>query len=137
MHLFRTLKIEAVLTTLPGRYDSSKRSSCSLSGLSSGRSIVPGWRPSCQARCQVVVAAYIREPEIAALKQERQLLVVESQKGQNRRVNIIDVDRILDCFEPDLVRGADHFAAADPAARHPHRESIRVVVASASITSAV
>ena len=43
-----------------------------------------------------MVAANIREPEIAALKQERQFLVVESQKSQNRRVNIIDVDRVLD-----------------------------------------
>jgi hypothetical protein len=53
-----------------------------------------------------MVTAYVCKPEISALKQERQFLVIESQKSQNRRVNIIGVDRILDRFEPDLVRGA-------------------------------
>src|SRR5205823_4540958 len=55
--------------------------------------------------------------------------VVEPKEPEDRRVEVVDVQPILDGMEAELVRRADRLAAADSPARHPHRESGRVVIA--------
>ena len=40
------------------------------------------------------VSAYVGQPEVAALELERQLRVVDAQAVQDRRVQVVDVDRV-------------------------------------------
>jgi len=48
---------------------------------------------------------------------------------QDRRLEVVDVDRVLDCVEAKFVRGAQGNARLDAAAGQPEGEGIAVVVA--------
>ena len=76
------------------------------------------------------MAVHVSETVIAALVAEGQLGVLDPQQVQQGRVQIVDVNRVFDDVEAELVGRPESDPRLDPAARHPHRESLRVVVAS-------
>lgn len=73
---------------------------------------------------------HIREAVVAALETEGELLVVEAEAMEDCRVQIVDVNLVLCYVEAKLVRFTDSHARFDTAACQPHRERLRVVVAS-------
>ena len=75
------------------------------------------------------LAADVGQAEIAAGMAERQPLVVEAQEMQDRRLQVVDVDRVFDDVKPEVVGRAVDNARLDAAAGHPHREGLRMVVA--------
>src|SRR5436190_18410035 len=75
------------------------------------------------------VALDIRETEIAPGVFESELLVIESQQRENRRVQIVDVHLVLHCLVTVVIRLAVAEPAEDAAAGHPERETFIVVVA--------
>ena len=48
-------------------------------------------------------AVHVGQAEVAAAVAVRQLLVVEAQQVQDRRVQVVDVDPVLDRLEAELV----------------------------------
>ena len=68
---------------------------------------------------------HVGQAEVAALILVGQLRMVDAQAVQNRGVQVVNVNRVLD----DVVAKSSVFAVAsrrlDPAAGHPHREAAR------------
>src|ERR1051326_7561255 len=77
------------------------------------------------------VSSHICEPEIAAAIAVGQLGVVDAEQEQNRGMNVVDVNRLLDGLEAEVVRGAVDRPALYRASGQPHREPKRVVIAAA------
>ena len=75
------------------------------------------------------VAVDVGQAEVAAGVTVGQPRVVEAQAVQHRGVQVVDVDRLLDGAEAELVGRAVNVAAVDAAAGHPHREAVVIVVA--------
>ena len=65
--------------------------------------------------------------------QERDVDVIQSQRIENRGVEIEHVGPLVDRAQTDLVRCADGLAALDAASRHPHRKSPGIVIASLAL----
>src|SRR5690606_14931928 len=65
--------------------------------------------------------------------EERQAVRVEPHLRQDRRVQVLDVERLLDGLVAELVGRADRDAAADAAAGEPHREARGIVVAAGAL----
>src|SRR5436190_12701924 len=74
------------------------------------------------------LARHIRQPKIAALKAIRELLMVQTEKVQNARVEIIHVHRVFGDPPAEFIRLANHLSAAHAAASHPHAESDRMMI---------
>jgi hypothetical protein len=55
--------------------------------------------------------------------------MIQPQQGQHGCMEVIGVYLSSNRMESNWVRGADHFAAFDPAPRHPGRKSVGVVIA--------
>src|SRR5579883_3077049 len=55
--------------------------------------------------------------------------MVEPQAPKNRGVQVVHVRSLLDGPQSDVVRAADNLAGLDAAARHPHTEAPRIMVA--------
>src|SRR6266487_2082958 len=77
------------------------------------------------------VARHIGESEVPSGVAISQTLVVEAQKVQNRRVQVVDVHRILRGPEAKFVGRAIHRAALHAATSEPHAEAVVIVVAAA------
>src|SRR5262249_50225411 len=75
------------------------------------------------------VAVDIGQPIIAALEAIDEPGVIEAEQMQDRRLQIVDVDLVLDHFEAKLIGLAVAVAAARAAAGQPTREAIGIVVA--------
>ena len=58
--------------------------------------------------------------------------MVEAEQVQDGRVQVVDVDLVLDGVVAELVGRAVDDAALEAAAGHPHREAERVVIAADS-----
>src|SRR5262249_62136257 len=65
------------------------------------------------------LARHVGQAEVAARVAVSQFLVIEAQKGQDRRLQIMDVDLLLDRSEAELVRRSVDVAALDAAAGQP------------------
>ncbi len=74
-------------------------------------------------------SVHIGEAVIASLEPERQLGVIETQKLQNGRVQIVYVNAIFGRVEAELIRLAERDSGFDATAGQPHGEAIRVMVA--------
>src|SRR3954469_24407110 len=72
---------------------------------------------------------HVRQPEIAPLKAISQLRMVKTQQVQKRRVQIMNVHRVLRGIEPKLIRLAQSQARLHTPSSHPHREGIGMVIA--------
>src|SRR5882762_1570685 len=66
---------------------------------------------------------------VAAVVKEGQLLVLHAQQAQNRRVDVVDVRIAFHRPQTDFICCAVGCAGFDPSARHPHRETPRIMVA--------
>ena len=73
---------------------------------------------------------YVRQAEVAALGTEGQMLVVQPEEVQDRGLEVVDVDRGLDDVEAEIIGCAQGLTGFDSAASEPHRECLRVMVAS-------
>ncbi len=71
----------------------------------------------------------VSEPEVPALESIRQTLVVQAEEVENRGLEVVDVDAVLDGGEAELVGLAEGEAGFHAAAGEPHGISIDVVVA--------
>src|SRR5688572_13583107 len=70
-----------------------------------------------------------REPLVPAQMRVGQLTLVQAQLVKNGRVQVAEVDGILDGAQANGVGGPHHLATLDSAARHPHGETEIMVVA--------
>lgn len=59
--------------------------------------------------------------------------MIQSQLVQDRRVEIMDVDPVVDGLETEVVRFSVGHAPLDASARHPHRETIMVMVPAVAV----
>src|SRR6185295_17880131 len=64
-------------------------------------------------------ARHVGQAEVAALITVGEMFVIEAEEMKNRRVEIVDVDRLFRDAPADFVRLADDLSALHPAARHP------------------
>ena len=71
----------------------------------------------------------VGETEVATVEAIRQLFVVEPHQVQQRGVQIVDVDLLLDRLVAERISGSVMESALHSAAGHPDRESVWVVVA--------
>jgi hypothetical protein len=72
----------------------------------------------------------IGEPKIAAAVAVRELLVVQAELVQDRRVQVVDMDTVFDRVHAELIGRAVHHAALDAAAGQHHRKAGVVMVPS-------
>src|SRR5262245_37557814 len=74
-------------------------------------------------------AGYVGEAEVAALETISELEVVDAKQVQQRRLQVVNVDRIFDDPPANVVGLADHLASLDAAPRAPQAEGKRMMVA--------
>src|SRR5262245_39233622 len=60
--------------------------------------------------------------------------MVDSHEMQDRRVEIVHVDPVADRIPSELIGGPVHHPAFDTAARDPHGEAVRMVVAAVAVS---
>lgn len=70
----------------------------------------------------------IRQSKIAAGKSICQTFVIQTEQMQNCRMQIVNMDSILDGVPPVLIRSPIGNSRFHSATGHPHRESKRMVV---------
>ena len=73
----------------------------------------------------------VGQAEVAPLKAERELFVIESQLVQNRGVQVVNVDLLIDHFVSEIIGLPVSHAGTKATACGPHREGIDVMVPSA------
>src|SRR5690242_12904305 len=77
---------------------------------------------------------HVRQPEIPPLEEVSQLRMIQPEQSKYRRVNIVNVQRVLNGLKPEVIRSSDDLAAPDTASGHPHREPVGIVVAASAIS---
>src|SRR5579871_360000 len=75
----------------------------------------------------------VRQTEIATLEFVSQLPMVDAEEMEDRRVEIVDVHDVRDGSVAQFVGRAVADASFDASARHPHRESLDVMIAPAPL----
>src|SRR4051794_38793394 len=75
------------------------------------------------------LAVNVRQTVIAPLEAVGQLLVVQAEQVQNSRLQIVNVDGILNDVIAEVVGGAHGDAPLDSSAGQPHRIGVLMVVA--------
>lgn len=84
------------------------------------------WRSACDTFCDV---AFIQVDAFrAALVHVDDLGVIEAEQAHDGRVQVVDVELVLDRVEAELVGGTDRAPALYASAGHPHGKAGRVVV---------
>src|SRR5579871_5631727 len=71
----------------------------------------------------------VGQPEVSSGITVRELLVIEPEKPQNGRVEVVHVDRIFCRLETRFIRSAVNIPALYPSTGEPHGEAIIVMVA--------
>ena len=77
---------------------------------------------------------HISKTEIPALEAVGKFLVIEAQQVKDRRLQVVDVDRIFGDAEAEIVGGAEGEAALDAPAREPDGVGDRMVIAAQGST---
>ena len=77
----------------------------------------------------------IGQTKTATLVPKRQLLVIDTEQMQDRRLQVVQVHRILDNVVPERIRRAVAQSRLYAAAGHPKRETSRMVVATKIVTT--
>src|SRR6185369_18019597 len=85
------------------------------------------WRSSKQTLDDLAV--HIGQAKMAALKFEGQTFMIDAEQVQNRRLQIENADRVGDGVVAEIIRLAHHQSAFRAAARQPHHEIARVMIA--------
>src|SRR5262245_32321506 len=75
------------------------------------------------------IPRYVSQAEVAAVELEREPLVIESEKVQDRGVQVVDADAVFDGLVADVVGRAVGRAPLYAAAGQPIGKGVRVVVA--------
>ena len=75
------------------------------------------------------VAGYVRQAEIAPAVTVCELGVVDTQKVQDGRMQVVHVDRFVDGFPAEVVGGTVGHATFHTSAGQPHGEAVGVVIA--------
>src|SRR5437016_4888857 len=70
------------------------------------------------------------ETLVEALVEVGQFSVIQAHEVEDGGVEIGDVAAVFDGFEAEFVGGTDGLAALDAGAGEPHREAVRVMIAS-------
>src|SRR5262249_17845565 len=78
-------------------------------------------------------AGHISEAEGAALELIGKARVVDAERVENGRVQVVNVDWVFDDVVAEVVRFAEGYAGLDATAGQPHGEAPGVVVASVVI----
>src|SRR5258706_5331382 len=76
----------------------------------------------------------VGQAEVAAIVAIGQFFVVETEEPQNRGVQIMDVDLVLDSASAKFVRRTISHSAFHSATRHPHAASAAIVIAARCAT---
>src|SRR6185436_18643968 len=66
---------------------------------------------------------------VATIVQISQLLVIQAEAMEQRRMKVMNVGAILHRAKPNFIRGANHGPAANPGAGHPNGEPPWVMIA--------
>src|SRR4051812_34947886 len=74
------------------------------------------------------------QPKITSLKAERKFFMIQSQKMQHGRVEIVNVHRIFHRVEAELIRLTNTLAGLHSTAGHPHGEGIDMMIPPGGIT---
>src|SRR5690349_6427298 len=88
-----------------------------------------GWYAKSGQEFRDDAAGDVGEAVLAALKFESQLFVIKADEVQQRRVEVVDMDGILDDGVAEVVCFADGDAGLGAAAGHPDAEGIYVMIA--------
>ena len=72
---------------------------------------------------------YAGEPFVESVMVINQLLVIQSQKVQDRGMEIVDTDTVFHGLVTDLVGSSINRTALDSTPRHPHAETSRTMIA--------
>src|SRR5262249_18452597 len=75
------------------------------------------------------LSAHIGQAIVAALEAVRQAFVVEAERGQDRGLEVVDVDRVTSDAKAQLVGLAVDVASLQAAAGQEHREAVGIVIA--------
>ena len=75
------------------------------------------------------LAMNIGQPVITALKTERQSLVMKTEQVHDRRLQVMNMDRIFHNPESEFIGESIFESSLDSPSSHPHREAIWVVIA--------
>ena len=73
-------------------------------------------------------AMNIGEPVVTALEGECQALMIETEAVQQRRLNVMNVNRVSSDVKSQIIGGTVHHARFDTTARQPHGEGLGMVV---------
>ena len=76
------------------------------------------------------LAEHIGKPEVTALVGEGEVLVVQSEAVQQRGVEVVDVHLVLLGEVSEIVGRPVDDARSNPPACQPHREAVRMMIAS-------
>ena len=79
-------------------------------------------------------SVYIGQSKVATGVMERQSLVIESHRVQDRCLNIVNMNFAVDDMESELVGLSMSHPALNTAAGHPHGEGLRMMVAASFAT---
>jgi hypothetical protein len=74
------------------------------------------------------LAMDIGETEVATLESVGELRVIEAEQMENRRVQVVNMDRVASDVESKIIGRAVRIAALHAAASHPHAEAPVVVI---------
>ena len=71
---------------------------------------------------------HIRETEIPTLIGIGQSFVIDSHQMKDRRLQVVDMNRILGDTVSELIRFTMHMTTFDSAAGHPHRVAMWMMI---------
>src|SRR6185295_9336057 len=74
------------------------------------------------------VPMHVGQAEVAPGAAEGEFFVIETEQGQNRGMKIVHVNFVLDGLEAELIGRAVDVAAPNTASRHPHGETVMIMV---------
>ena len=75
------------------------------------------------------ISVHVGQPEIATLKTQRELFVIEAKKVEHRRMEVVHVYGLLGDVVAVVVGRAVAHTGLDPSTGEPHREAAGMVVA--------
>ena len=71
----------------------------------------------------------VRQTEVPTLEEEGELRMVDAQAVQNRRLQVVNMDRIADDVVSKIIGLAEDRAWLHASAGHPHREATGMMIA--------
>ena len=71
---------------------------------------------------------HIRQALVAALMEVCQCLVIQAHQVQDCRVQVVQMDAVLNRFEPELIGGTVRHPSSDSGTGQPHGEAVGIVI---------